>query len=600
MSTARAFAVARAAACALLGLSVGCASGAPTTAELEQVLEQARRMEAARRAARPEGAALNAGWYRGPTVVQANTGPARFAPLILERFDADRASLLLGWLDSQFRTPANDDFEAALDRLATELARAGYGASDLGLELEWLEGSEELEAWTPRSAKIELLTGGGRSEVLHAFEDRSEGDRVMLPVGAPSASLEGSVACTLAELDPGEVLVVEAPLEQVLEQAAARGAAAVLSASLLEFNVDPSGGERHLDAIQYRELHTLPPVPVAQISPRTLQRVRRACAGVEPVAIRFEAEVEQVRRPLRALVASVRGAAEPPSWVALVAHLQEPGANDNGTGVVSLLEAAAAIAEGLAAGELRRPQRGLAFVLGSEFSAARAFAASADGALVAAVAADMTGASSERTGALALLERAPDPGVELALPPDVHSAWGAGPALEARPPSHGLSLVARTAMHDVGLLEGGWAAAEHPFEGGSDHQVFTEQGVPAVLFWHFTDFTYHTSLDRLEMVDVDELRRTTAAAAATALAVADARPDDLARYLDNLDLEREVRVGAAREASMPELERAWQEWCDGVRVWLRALCLGISVEQARPPGVTGPVAPLAGGAADTP
>jgi len=65
--------------------------------------------------------------------------------------------------------------------------------------------------------------------------------------------------------------------------------------------------------------------------------------------------------------------------------------------------------------------------------------------------------------------------------------------------------------------------ARASFEGGSDHVVFIEKGIPAVLFWHFTDFAYHTSLDRLDHLDLEEMHRTGAAILCTALALADAQ-----------------------------------------------------------------------------
>lgn len=39
-----------------------------------------------------------------------------------------------------------------------------------------------------------------------------------------------------------------------------------------------------------------------------------------------------------------------------------------------------------------------------------------------------------------------------------------------------------------------------PYEGGSDHSRFLAQNVPALLTWHFTDYTYHSSVDTLNMV----------------------------------------------------------------------------------------------------
>ncbi|HVS18767.1 MAG TPA: hypothetical protein VMT18_09225, partial [Planctomycetota bacterium] len=128
---------------------------------------------------------------------------------------------------------------------------------------------------------------------------------------------------------------------------------------------------------------------------------------------------------------------------------------------------------------------------------------------------------------------------------------------------------------NVGALEAGWQTGEHPYEGGSDHDIFIARGLPTALFWHFTDFTYHTSLDRLGMVDVGEIRRTAAAVLATALCVADPQPADLDRYLRSLNQEQNLRVRAAEEAGEPLLAQRWRDWCDGARQWLRVECLHI-------------------------
>ena len=131
-----------------------------------------------------------------------------------------------------------------------------------------------------------------------------------------------------------------------------------------------------------------------------------------------------------------------------------------------------------------------------------------------------------------------------------------------------MGVVARAALHDVAAEVGGWETAEHPWEGGSDHDVFLRRGVPAVLFWHFTDFTYHTGLDRLDRIDPEELRRSSVAVLATALAIADPRRPDLARYRQGVELERALRVEVAREAGRLETAQDWEEWCDGALAWI--------------------------------
>ena len=148
-------------------------------------------------------------------------------------------------------------------------------------------------------------------------------------------------------------------------------------------------------------------------------------------------------------------------------------------------------------------------------------------------------------------------------------------ASELKP--NGLNVIVRAAMVDVGLMRKPWTTAEHPWEGGSDHDIFLSRGVPAVLLWHFTDFAYHTSLDRIDHVDAEELLRTSVALCAAGLAVADARPSDLKRYFDCLVLERRLRLNMVAEAEAgDELAELWETWFTGARHWLRRLCLGIA------------------------
>jgi hypothetical protein len=263
--------------------------------------------------------------------------------------------------------------------------------------------------------------------------------------------------------------------------------------------------------------------------------------------------------------------------VAVASHVQEPGACDNASGVAGLCESARSLADLLTSGEVEWPARSVVFVWGDEILQSRVWLERWLGlgrVCVAGFSSDMTGESRD-TGAIALIERHPDPGALFTLPPDQHTPWGAGEVDEADLSPNGLAIVARCAMADVGFLEGGWPSADHPWEGGSDHDVFIEHGIPACLFWHFTDFTYHTSLDRLGFVDAEEMRRTGVALLAAVLALADPRPADLERYLKSLDLEENVRVGSAEEVGDADLMRMWKTWCRGAREWLRNHCLGI-------------------------
>ena len=527
--------------------------------------------------------------HRGPGVVSGSTGTGRFAAALYEAFDAERAMETVRFVDQFYRAPGNDGYEATLDHLAAQLRAAGYG-SEHGLELEEIvdpltgrgpQRGQRLpaQAWTPLSARITLRRAGESGVVLHRFDAPGDADRVMLPVNAPSADVDGPIALSLGELDPGEVLVTDAvPRLSVLMRAQSAGAVAVLSSYLENYNVDPTGADRHLDALQYRILAVGTSIPVAMISPRSMESVRKTHAVDPGARIAFRAEVRWDDRPLRTLVARVIGAERPDEAVAVGSHVQEPGACDNASGVGGLLESAVGLAGLIKSGRIERPARTLVFLWGDEFRQTQSWLDRTELKPVAGLSSDMTGESAE-TGAIALLERMPDPGAIATLAPDEHTLWGKTEvdATSLRP--NGLGVIARSAMLDVAALAGDWRTADHPYEGGSDHDVFIARGIPAALFWHFTDFTYHTSMDRLEFVDPEEMRRTGTAIMTTALALADPRPEDLDRYLSSLNQELNGRVAAAEQAGEAALGKLWMDWCKGARLWLRAECLNVPIEE---------------------
>ena len=543
------------------------------------VLSCASPLPAVRRIAASEGAPAEVD-HRGPSVPMGSSGTARFVAPLFEAFRPRRAMELVTFADRFYRTPANPGFDAVLDRIHDVLSEAGYG-TDPRLELYVIEQDLEHPAWTPLSGRLVLHTGR-RERVLHAFDAEDGRDRTLLPVHAPSAEVEGGVALSLRDLDPGEFLVTDAASGQVLDRAQAQGAAGVLSASLFPFNVDPSGAERHLDAIQYRQLPPGTELPVGQISPRAYAAIRKAVEDGDEPRLTFRAQVQLEARPLRTLVATVIGDRRPEEVVAISSHVQEPGACDNASGLAGLAEGARSLSQLLTSGALPWPDRTLVFLWGDEFVQTRSWLDRTERTVFAGLSSDMTGQSAD-TGAIALLERHPDPGALVTLPPDEHTDWGAFEVDEAWVLPNGLAVVARCALADVAVHAGGWTTADHPWEGGSDHDVFIKRGIPAVLFWHFTDFTYHTSLDRPEFVDPEEMRRMGTAILATALALADPVPGDLDRYLKALLAEERVRVGAAEEAGREDSADAWRRWTYGARMWLRTLCLG--PEAVPPPSV---------------
>lgn len=514
--------------------------------------------------------------HQGPGVMLARSGPGRFVGPLLEAFDAARALRTVELLDALHRTPGSPDFERGLDHLYVALQGAGFGREE-GLELEWIEAELAAPSWAALSGRIALVDREGRERVLHEFQRSSDRDRAMLPIGSPAAQVEGPLCFELDQIHLGDVFVSESRLRRdLVSRAQARGAVAVVCGGLEPFNVDPTGAERHLDAVQLRTAPADLELPVAQVSPRSLELLRAAhVAG--GARLRLTARSESGAPRARTLVARIRGAERADEAVVCVSQGGGPGAINNASGAAGLAEGAGAIAHLVREGVLPRPARTLVFVLGPEMAGSRAWLGHESRRVVAGVNLTMIGSSPTKTGAVALLERHPDPGARWTLPPDEHTSWGFRRPDASWLVPNGLAIVARCALADVALHVGGWRTGENPYEGGSDHEVLLGAGIPTVLFWHFTDFTFYTSLDRLEMVDGVELERTAVAGLATAWALADPRPTDLARYLATLDAERRIRLTAAQEAERPRLAGLWTRWFDGARMWLRAHCLGLEL-----------------------
>ena len=521
--------------------------------------------------------------HDGPAVSPPGTparGPARWVAPLHDGFDLARALGDATFIDGFYRTPASPLYDACLDRVKARLESAGFSAEGRSLRIRVVEKKMRAPSWWPLSASLEIGSGADR-ELLLAFGAPGDAHRTMVPQGAPSAHVEGPAALELDEILPGGLLVTRSPLSSRLIGAVrARGGAGVLSASTFPFTKDPGGGDRHLDAIQFTraprsarggprrggEGEDLPTIAVCQISPRVLARIQDAGAGTP---LRLLVRTREETRPLRTLIAEVVGDEKPEEAVAIASHLQEPGAGDNAAGAAGLCAAASGYAAALRAGELPRPRRTLAFIFGDEMGQSSVWLEDTDRRTVAALSADMLGQSPERTGAVVLLERTPDPGALHTIPPDRHTPWGAGRVSRKDIRPNGVNVVCREALRDVARHVGGWRTSENPWEGGSDHDVFNRRGIPAALMWHFTDFTYHTSLDRMDMIDGDELRRTCTAIVSAGLALADMGPADVKRHLATNELERRLRVDAATAAGNAAAVDAWGAWCDGCASWLR-------------------------------
>src|SRR4029079_10616118 len=110
--------------------------------------------------------------------------------------------------------------------------------------------------------------------------------------------------------------------------------------------------------------------------------------------------------PNRMLIAEIPGTVKPSERIVMVAHIQEPGANDDGSGCGTLLALATALHRAIAVGTLPAPGRTLTFIWGDEIAGSenwlKAHPDQAAGTQYM-FALDMTGEDTAKTGGTFLI-----------------------------------------------------------------------------------------------------------------------------------------------------------------------------------------------------
>jgi Zn-dependent M28 family amino/carboxypeptidase len=246
-----------------------------------------------------------------------------------------------------------------------------------------------------------------------------------------------------------------------------------------------------------------------------------------------------------------------------VAHVQEPGANDNASGAGTLLAAALAMRASISSGAIPPPRRTVTFLWLDEIRGSEQWIqqnAERVRRVVAMMSLDMTGQDTAKTGGTYLIEKMPDPSAIYERPSDPHSEWGAGKVDRAWVRGHLLNDF-HLAVALRWARETGWVVRTNPYEGGSDHTVFTRAGVPALLNWHFTDRYYHTNLDTIDKTSPVTMAHVATTVAASALFLASADASDAAPLARLIDEAERARLGTeTRNAASEEIMAAWRKW----------------------------------------
>ena len=482
-----------------------------------------------------------------PLVAQAAQSPAAsYWPGVRAKFSGDRAKETVAFLDQYVRWPGNRGFDASIAHIVERLQRAGYVAESDAKSTDRLTYRIEhypmaAPAWEPTGASLDIV--GESQPVLRYATNRN-----MLATNSyatPSAGVEADLvdagAGTAAALDSanvrGKIVLARMNVGRLFGEAVTkRGALGVIAYSLPAY-LQP---EKNRTSIQFGGVarDTNAKSWGFVLSYAAHERLRAALAR-GPVRVRVNSAVTWTPNAVeQAVVAEVRGSKLPNERFVFSAHVQEPGANDNASGVGAQVEMARVAAELMKARTID-PARTITMLWGLEIRSTDRYITQ-DSVRARGIrwglSLDMVGEDTKKTGGTFLIEKMPDPSAIWTRGEDHHTEWGGSPITKAQLTPHYFNdfVLARCLEQ---AATNGWVVKTNPFEGGSDHTPFLQAKKPGLLFWHFTDQFYHTDGDRIDKVSADELRNVGMSALVSAL------------VLTNAD-------GAAARSVVAELERA--------------------------------------------
>lgn len=439
-------------------------------------------------------------------------------------FSADNTHTTTAFVEQRWRLAGNTGFDESIYYVENILKEAGYkkeinGEADGPLTYRIETRAMKRPTWEPVNATLTLE--GETVPVLQFVTNWN-----MIATYSASTPPQG-ITAEVIDLGKGKkedfegkdftgkIVMAEMGAFALYRQAVERGAVGVLAYSMPAYTQP----EKNVNSIQFQGISytdSLSQKWAIMLSYQAKERLRAALAK-GPVNITVKIETKIYRSQELTLVANVRGSVKPDERFVYSAHVQEPGANDNATGVAALAEMARTTAHLIRQKKIA-PQRTLTFLWGDEIVSTNRYIKD-DPTRAAGIkwglSLDMVGEDVSKTGGTFLIEKMPDPSAIWTRGKEKHTEWGGSVLKESQMfPHYFNDLLLNRCLQQA--KSNGWVVNTNPFEGGSDHTPFLNAKIPGLLMWHFTDVYYHTDGDRLEMTSSAEMENVGVSALATA------------------------------------------------------------------------------------
>ncbi len=441
----------------------------------------------------------------------AQTQTANYFNLTRSSFNEKNAYETTAFVEKYFRIPGNTGFNASIHYVEAILKKAGYieqKANEFEAPLTYRIEKRPMNknTWEPVQASVTIV---GETMPLIAFQT----NRNMIPINCPSTPTGGVTAevifvgkGTATELEgkdlKGKIVFADASASRLIAIAAKAGAIGVMGYAVPKYNQP----EKYQTSISFGSMPANAGIWSLFLSYGVKEKLKAACLkGKVELKVNIETKIYQAEE--LTIVANVKGSLKPNERFVYSAHVQEPGANDNATGVGTLAEMARVTATLIKSGKLK-PQRTLTFLWGDEIVSTRRYITEdkeRSKGILWGMSLDMVGEDTQKTGGTFLIEKMPDPSAIWTRGTDKHSEWGAGDVKEKDLFPHYYNDF----IFDICKAQGkfaNWVVNYNPFEGGSDHTPFLQNKIPGLLMWHFTDVFYHTDNDRIDKVSATTMK----------------------------------------------------------------------------------------------
>lgn len=507
----------------------------------------------------------------------AQTQTANYFKLTRAAFNEKNAYATTAFVEQYFRVPGNTGFDASIHYVENILKKAGYvqeKANEFEGPLTYRIEKRPMKrnTWEPVNASVTIV---GETQPLIAFKT----NRNMIPINCPSTPAGGVTAevvfvgkGTAAELEgkdlKGKILFADAAAGRLVSLAVKAGAIGVMGYSVPKYNQP----EKYQTSISFGSMQANAGIWSLFLSYGVKEKLKAACLkGAVNLKVDIQTKIYQAEE--LTIVANVKGSVKPDERFVYSAHVQEPGANDNATGVGTLAEMARVTANLIKSGQLK-PERTLTFLWGDEIvSTGRYITDDKERAkgILWGMSLDMVGEDTKKTGGSFLIEKMPDPSAIWTRGNDKHTEWGAGDVKEKDLFPHYYNDFIFDICKEQGKFAN-WTVNFNPFEGGSDHTPFLQNKIPGLLMWHFTDVFYHTDNDRIDKVSATTMKNVGVSALTAAYTLVTAnestatstvdqvKKDALARLKTEFELSKKAIADGKAVADEKHIIEVWSKW----------------------------------------